>query len=185
MLKSNQLYKEYSGLIRNYLLRFVDPTDAEDLTQDVFIKVDQNIGKLRDKSTVKSWVFRIATNTALDYLNSGTHRLSSNKTDISEKDLVDFDKVLEAEKKIDAAAMRDCMLEFIQRLPKDYSAILLLSEFEELSGKEISEILDVKLGTIKVRLHRARARLKKELINGCEISTNSDDQLECVRKAEQ
>ena len=63
--------------------------------------------------------------------------------------------------------MNECVREFIYRLPSDYKAVILLSEFEGFKNKEIADILQISLDTVKIRLHRARASLKKELDDGC------------------
>jgi RNA polymerase sigma-70 factor (ECF subfamily) len=78
--------------------------------------------------------------------------------------------------------MNTCIREFIQRLPESYSAVLVLSELEGYSNKEIAGILDISLEAVKIRLHRARVRLKVELSQGCQFSHNRDNVLECQRR---
>jgi len=78
--------------------------------------------------------------------------------------------------------MNSCIKEFIHRLPDNYSAVLVLNELEGFSINKIAEIMDISTGTVKVRLHRARARLKRELNLGCTISINSENRLECEQK---
>jgi RNA polymerase sigma-70 factor (ECF subfamily) len=63
--------------------------------------------------------------------------------------------------------MADCLQDYIRKLPDNYRIVLALKEFEGLSNQEISDILRLTLGTIKIRLHRARERLKKDLIANC------------------
>jgi RNA polymerase sigma-70 factor (ECF subfamily) len=64
--------------------------------------------------------------------------------------------------------MNDCIRDFVARLPENYRAVLVLSEFEGLKNAEISEILGITLDTVKIRLHRARKRLKEELETHCD-----------------
>jgi RNA polymerase sigma-70 factor (ECF subfamily) len=64
--------------------------------------------------------------------------------------------------------MNDCVQSFIENLPEDYRIVLILNEFEGLRNKEIAEILGISLGTVKIRLHRARERLKNELMANCD-----------------
>jgi RNA polymerase sigma-70 factor (ECF subfamily) len=64
--------------------------------------------------------------------------------------------------------MNDCIQSFIYRLPEAYRTVLVLSEFEGLRNNEIAEILGITLDTVKIRLHRARASLKRELTTRCD-----------------
>ena len=78
--------------------------------------------------------------------------------------------------------MADCIKEFVYRLPPDYSTIIILNELEGFTNKEIAEILQVSLGTVKIRLHRARAKLKKSLETGCDFYQDERSELSCDRK---
>ena len=64
--------------------------------------------------------------------------------------------------------MNDCIQGFIENLPEDYRTVLILNEFEGLKNKEIAEILEISLAAVKIRLHRARERLKNELRENCD-----------------
>jgi RNA polymerase sigma-70 factor (ECF subfamily) len=72
--------------------------------------------------------------------------------------------------------------EFIDKLPPDYKTVILLSEIEGFKNKEIADILQISLENVKIRLHRARAGLKKELDNGCDLYQNEQGTLACDRK---
>lgn len=72
--------------------------------------------------------------------------------------------------------MNECILEYIQKLPEKYGTVLVLSEFEGLSNKEIADILGVTLDTVKIRLHRARTKLKEELRTHCEAYWLEDNE---------
>jgi RNA polymerase sigma-70 factor (ECF subfamily) len=184
--QTNLLYREYSARIRNYLSRFVGKTDAEDLCQEIFMKVGANIGKFKGESSVKTWIYRIATNAVTDFFRSKAYRQSTRETPICEAELKVGEAACKTESSIDDALdekkMNRCIASFIRRLPDTYASVLILSEFGDLSGKEIAEIAGISPGTVKVRLSRARARLKKELESGCTISTAGDDRIFCERK---
>ena len=179
-----------SGAIRpdhhNYLTKFVCESDASDLTQEVFIKVNNNIDKFRAESSVKTWIYRIATNTVKDYLKSKSYKVSESQQAISEEQL-SLLEISQLEKESPESIslsdeMNECIREFIHRLPCSYSTVLVLSELEGYKIKEISEIMDVAANTVKVRLHRARAKLKNELEAGCRISVSGDDRIKCERR---
>ena len=78
--------------------------------------------------------------------------------------------------------MNECIREFIDKLPEDYKSVTVLSELEELKNIEISEVLGISLDTVKIRLHRARAKLKKELEAGCIFKRDEENELVCDRK---
>ncbi len=78
--------------------------------------------------------------------------------------------------------MSECVREYIDKLPVDYKTVLILSEIEGFKNKEIADILQISLENVKIRLHRARAGLKKELNDGCDFYHNEQGTLACDRK---
>jgi RNA polymerase sigma-70 factor (ECF subfamily) len=78
--------------------------------------------------------------------------------------------------------MNDCIREFIGRLPENYKTVMLLSELEGFKNDEIAAILGVSLDTVKIRLHRAREKLRKELQAGCNFYRDDCNELACDRK---
>ena len=78
--------------------------------------------------------------------------------------------------------MRDCINEYVDKLPPDYKIVIVLSELEGMSNKEIAEILDITLSNVKIRLHRARTRLKAVLNEACEFYYTEQNTLACDRK---
>ena len=78
--------------------------------------------------------------------------------------------------------MSACVHEYVDRLPPDHRTVLILKEIEGFKNREIAEILQISLDNVKVRLHRARARLKQELDEGCDFYYNEDGSLACDRK---
>ena len=78
--------------------------------------------------------------------------------------------------------MSDCIREFVNRLPPDYRTIIILNELKGFTNQEIADILQISLDSAKIRLHRARAKLKKELEDGCDFYLDNDSELACDRK---
>ncbi|CAB5139826.1 hypothetical protein D3OALGA1CA_3799 [Olavius algarvensis associated proteobacterium Delta 3] len=78
--------------------------------------------------------------------------------------------------------MSECVIEFVDKLPPGYRTVIVLSELEGMSNKDISEILGISLNNVKIRLHRARAKLKTELNEGCDFYHNDQNTLACDRK---
>ncbi|MBI5878931.1 MAG: sigma-70 family RNA polymerase sigma factor [Chloroflexi bacterium] len=169
------IYDTYQPRILRYLLRLVGEHEAEDLTQDVFVKVSRALKTFRGESQLSTWLYRIATNAAFDRLRSPSFRkrLSENSTEIGEAEVDDKDvwtgeKTHSVEQQLVRKEMNECIRDRIERLPENYRPVLVLSELEGLSNKEIAELLGVSLDTVKIRLHRARERLKVELVRHCD-----------------
>jgi RNA polymerase sigma-70 factor (ECF subfamily) len=91
-------------------------------------------------------------------------------------------KSLSAERKAVRDEMPECFREYVDKLPTDYRTVIILSEIKELKNQEIADILGVSLETVKIRLHRARVRLKAEFEAGCHFYHDEDGNLACDRK---
>lgn len=172
-----EIYDSYQPKILRYLSSFVGESDAEDLTQETLIKVQRSLGDFRGDSQLSTWIYRIATNTAFDKMR---HPSFQRVEQISLADEVEEVKVSQGiefpegrrppiEKELIRNEMNDCIRGYIQKLPKDYRAVLVLSEYEGLKNSEIAGILEVSLDTIKIRLHRAKLKLKAELETHCDL----------------
>jgi len=185
-MQTIDLYQTYFSDILRYLKRFLPETQAEDLAQEVFIKADKGLKHFRGDASTKTWLYRIATNTLRDFLRSKSHRVDDAIIQISNHELEQYKDSLSEDFSIEQDTIRDemnaCIREFILRLPENYSTVLVLSDLEGYTNQEVADILTLSLETVKIRLHRARARLKEELSQGCDFSLNSSNTLECQRK---
>jgi RNA polymerase sigma-70 factor (ECF subfamily) len=186
-----KIYAEYYQKIIKYLLRLVGQHEAEDITQEVFEKASRGLKSFEGESKLSTWLYRIATNTAIDRMRSPSFRRSSEHTSLDEDTGTEDRNVWSGHTKthIDQTVIRkemsECVKEFIDRLPSDYKTVILLSELEGFKNREIADILQISLDTVKIRLHRARARLKKELDDGCTFYYSEQDILACDRKQSQ
>jgi RNA polymerase sigma-70 factor (ECF subfamily) len=178
-LEFQEIYETFQPKILRYLARLVGEDEAEDLTQETFVKVNQALENFRGESKLSTWLYRIATNTALDRLRSPSFREAAAvklPSDAIEKDEPELDdrnawtgeKTPLVEPQIYRKEMSACIRDFIGKLPESYRTVLVLSEMESLSNHEIAEILGVSLDTVKIRLHRARAKLRQELETHCD-----------------
>ena len=181
-----ELYQKYFLDIQRYLKRFLSISQAEDLAQEVFIKADKGLKSFRAESSPKTWLYQIATNTLIDYLRSKSHRNDKKLDSITDQELEQYASSISVETPMELDVIRNemntCIREFIQRLPESYSTVLVLGDLEGCTNKEIADILNLSIDTVKIRLHRARARLKEELSQGCEFSHNEENDLVCQRK---
>lgn len=168
---AEQFVRQHGGwmlAVANRLLG--DQPAAEDCVQEAFLNAFQKIDTFEARSTLKSWLHRIVVNAALMKLRT---RRRANEQPIDTL-LPEFDRNdcrIEArwnrlETPVDIlqrSQVRELILSKINELPEDYRIVLLLRDIEELSTREAAEILACSDGTVRVRLHRARAALKKLL----------------------
>lgn len=182
-----EIYESFQPRILRYLTRLVGENEAEDLTQEVFVKIGQALENFRGDSQLSTWVYRIATNTAMDKLRSSAFKHGTEKicaTDSVEEHAAELEdrnawtgeKALSIEKQFVRQEMNDCLQSFIARLDENYRTVLVLSEFEGLRNKEIAQILGVSLDTVKIRLHRAKEKLKQDLIARCDAYWIEDNE---------
>ena len=193
-LDLEQIYIEYYPQIHRYLIHVIGVKEAEDLAQEVFIKAGTALSTFRNESQVSTWLYRIATNAAVDRMREPSFRRETivdlmeydvNKgvpvtIDDVETDLAENRQSLE--EKAARKATNECIRDIIEALPKNYRVPVILSELEGLQNQEIAEILGLTLEVVKVRIHRGKARLKKELQKYCLLSRDERNELTCDPK---
>lgn len=182
------IYSEYEISVYNYIWRMVKDTQtAEDLTQDAFIKIYQNLVNFRGDSSLSTWIFKIATNTYLDYFRSASHKKSAITDDLNDEQndewkSEEIDRLLSIDEQYVKSEMNDCIRGFLNNLPDDYRAVIVLHDLQGLKNKEVAQILDTSLDNVKIRLHRARRKFQTVLSENCSFYQNSENVFSCVRK---
>jgi RNA polymerase sigma-70 factor (ECF subfamily) len=149
------IYKAASGFVFNLALRITNNRpDAEEATQDIFIKIFDNLKRFEFRSSFKTWIYRIAVNTAINVYNR-------NIKDVSRRG--DFDTAIETQgyspgikEAAERSEERNMLSVLLNTLSPDHRAVIVLREIEGLSYGEISEALKINLNTVRSRLKRAR-----------------------------
>ncbi len=177
----DEIYAANRARITRYLARLVGETEAEDLSQEVFAKVSRGLDGFQDRSNIVTWIYRIATNTALDRLRSPAFKAMEPVEDIELVALEAGPKGPTVEQQAIKQEMSACVRRMVDRLPETYRTAILLSEIEGFKDSEIADILGVRLSAAKITLHRARMRLKKVLSENCVFYRNEDNELACDR----
>lgn len=162
------LMKKYKGPLQNLIFKMVnEKSEIEDLVQEVFIKAFNSLRNYNQEFAFSTWIYRIAINNTIDYLRKkkldtlSIHRDNDDEEDRSEFEIpdtsysADANLILEQRQKI--------VNDAIDALPEKYKKIIELRHKEELSYEEISEVLNLPIGTVKAHLFRARELLNKYL----------------------
>lgn len=148
-----KVYADHKENIWRLVCRYVfSPSDREDLFQEVFLNVYRALPRFRGESSIGTWLYRIAVNSAINYLKK-QNRYKRVKKVLQNLRMVETEAPSEAED----------FLKPLEKLNPQQRMVLVLSDIEEVKLEEISRIMKVPLGTVKSTLHRARERLKKEL----------------------
>jgi RNA polymerase sigma-70 factor (ECF subfamily) len=176
-----ELARDLSKDLLRYLQRYVgDQATAEDLLQETLSRMDRGLPDFAGRSSPKTWSFSIATRVAADYLRKPDRRIEivdvDEATQCSDNDLLAIDQQLVVDE------MSACVRQVIDSLPEDYRAALVLHEIQGLTAAETAEICGCSLATAKIRIHRARLRLKDALKDECEFYRDRDNVFRCDRK---
>ncbi len=183
-----KIYHEYYPRIAGYLRRLVGEAEDEDVAQEVFVKVSRSLDGFRGESSLSTWLYRIATNAAMDHMRKPASRQAANMPAGSDDDPSDSeDTIPDSDAPVlDALLIRkdmnECIRGIVDGLPENYRNVIVLSELEGFTNAEIAEVLGLSLDTVKIRLHRARTRLRKELEAKCNFYRDERNELACDRK---
>lgn len=156
------------ALYRTALRLTKNPTDAEDLVQEAFVKAYRFWDKFELGSNCRAWLFKIMTNIFINqYRSKSRSPMTANIDDIDDNflygQLATVDGSIDPEGALFAKIFDDDVKKAIENLPDDFRLVVVLSFLEGFSYQEIAEIADLQLGTVKSRLHRGRKLLQKQL----------------------
>jgi RNA polymerase sigma-70 factor (ECF subfamily) len=164
MYEDKQLVYDIETLMRKYgndVLRTAymyvkDNHLAEDIFQEVFIKVNQKLSTFQGSSSIKTWIIRITINTCKDYLKSAWNQRVVPMTEYEENTLSSEDDFSAVEQEDENRLIRDSVM----KLPDKYKDILLCVYFQDMTISEAANMLQIAEGTAKSRLSRAKEKLK-------------------------
>jgi len=188
-LTFQEIHDIYQPKIFRYLANLIDDYEAEDLTQEVFVKVSRNLETFRGESHVSTWIYRIATNLAIDrirycslpfvdQLNRVETAIDADEQ-LEDRNIWTGERPYSAEQRLIRGEMTECIRSCLENLPEAFRIVLMLSESEGFKNKEIAEIVGVTLETVKIRLHRARTLLRKEIEKNCRVYRDERNELAC------
>jgi len=188
--KFEDLYHQYHSPIARYMTQMVGLAEAADVTQEVFAKIDRGLKHFEGRASLSTWIYRIATNTALDWLRKAQSKRpeiplvmeavqaspSAPEAPVPSEGHSPLHQVIHSE-------MNDCIRQQVDKLPEKYRTVMVLSSLEELNNQEVAAILEISVDAVKIRLHRARDMVKKILERVCRFYSNpASGALACDRK---
>ncbi len=164
----NLLVKKYQHKVVNLVARYVNnPGDVPDVAQEAFIKAYRALPTFRGESAFYTWLYRIAVNTAKNYLTSQGRRPPSSDVEADEAEYYGGGEALQEVATPENLALTDeikrTVFAAIEALPEDLRTAITLREMEGLSYEEIAEIMDCPVGTVRSRIFRAREAIDKKL----------------------
>ena len=162
------LVQKYQHKVVNLVGRFVsDQAECYDITQDSFIKAYRAIGNFRGDSQFYTWLYRIAANTAKNYLASRSRKSPAYSVDVDDAEHFEGESGLKEyatpENLLLTDEIKQTVFRAIEALPDDLKSAITLRELEGLSYEEIAEVMDCPIGTVRSRIFRARDVIDKEL----------------------
>ncbi len=178
------LIYQYQDRMYRYVLTLVrDPAEAEDVTQETLLRAYHNYASLRDPASLTGWLYRIATNIAFDHFRQRARRAPLE----AEVDLeaIDVPEVAAPSllQRSEQSEMSACVQRYLDSLPDTYRAVIMLHDLHGMTGPDIAAALDVSLPNVKIRLHRARIKLRAALEAGCEFSCDERGVLVCENRS--
>ncbi|MBE0371018.1 RNA polymerase sigma factor SigZ [Pseudoalteromonas aurantia] len=162
------IWADYQSSVKAFLYKHIsNPSDVEDLLQDILIKTYQNLGTVKDTKKVKSWVFQIANHAIIDF-----YRKRATISKINEQVLW-----YETNEEDIYSQLSHCVTAFINGLPDSEAKLLTAIDIDGISQKDYAALNGMKYSTLKSRVKKSRQNLSELFNQCCELSINSKGEL--------
>lgn len=169
-----QLLLAHQKSVYNLCLRMTgNPDDALDVSQEVFLRLWRSLGQYQFDAAFSTWLFRLTSNLCIDFLRTRKRKahlsltvMQSGETEETGEEYSVPDAAPLPEEQVLHAEKKQAVERAMASLPEDYRAVMQLRVVEELSYEQIAEVLQIRIGTVKSRLARARMQLRKLLLDG-------------------
>jgi RNA polymerase sigma-70 factor (ECF subfamily) len=166
---TEDIWNEFSQRLRVFILsRISDPDDADDMLQEVFIKLHTRIDTLRDEDRLAAWLYQIARNAIADHYRSGGPTVPVPETLAVEDEPSESDA---------AGQIAASLTTMVDSLPNKYRQAIVLSEFEGLPQHEVAYRLGLSLSGAKSRVQRGRDMLRTQLLDCCHFEFDREGRL--------
>lgn len=176
-----EVFAQYRTALRRYIHSMVrSDAEADDPLQETFVRVLRKLDTLEDPAMLSPWLYRIATNVSRDRFRKTARDPVQVGDDGSENETAEGDARLAD--LFERSEMSSCVQEYLHELPDHYRSTILLHDVEGMTITEMARMLDATPGALKIRLHRARAKLRQALQKACAFSRDEDGVFVCERK---
>lgn len=156
------IYNQHKKRLYNYALRMLyDKMLCEDLIQNVFLRLFENLDKIRDKERIEFWLFTSVRNEIYTYFR--TKKVHVDKFNVSDSENVEVDSGEDLELQVELNEIRNIVLEELEKIPLHQKEVFVLKEYGQYTYKEISELLGIPEELVKSRLHKTRLKLVSRL----------------------
>ena len=170
------IHDQYYHRVRKFILASVkNESVADDLVQETFIKIQENLDRVREPEKISSWIFRIAYHLCQDHFRG--LKKSSSQEEIHDG-LVALQES-SAQKELEQGEMSRCVQDKLSLLPETQRSVIIFADIMDFSQQEIADILGLSVENVKVRLHRARKKLKAILEKECTFEVDERSVLVC------
>jgi RNA polymerase sigma factor (sigma-70 family) len=160
----NHLFEDFADPIFNYVLRMVGDRDrAADIVQDTFIKAYRKLDTLTDDASVRSWIYRIATNTAIDEMRRRRFVVRPQPDDEGRAAWDVPDRSAGPEAQVMSSTLDERIQRALLRLRPNHRQCLVLSDLEDMSPHQIGEVMGMSYGAVRTLLCRARGEMRRAL----------------------
>lgn len=157
----NEVIQEFYNYLKGYIINKTKNKDlADDLVQEVMLKLVESHQKSKEIQNIKAWLFQVSRNTMYDYFQK--HNMSVNLDD-------DWKLNNNVQEETTSIMEEDYVIPMIQMLPEEYAVPLKLSDIDNVPQKEIAKQLGIGLSATKMRIQRARTKLRELFVECCEI----------------
>ena len=158
----NQLVRKYQQKVYWHIRKMViDHDDADDLTQEVFIKVWKNLASFRQDSQLYTWIYRIATNECLNFLSAKRRKFFLPINDVA----AELNRKLDTSPTLDGDEIQKKLQKALLQLPDEQRLVFNMKYYDDLKYEEISEILGTSVGALKASYHHAVKKIEDYLTN--------------------
>ncbi|MGQ0721204.1 MAG: RNA polymerase sigma factor [Candidatus Eiseniibacteriota bacterium] len=164
-----ELLERHQGRVYHHALRLMgNSQDAEEVLQDTFVQVYRNLGRFEERSRFSTWVYRIATNEALMRLRRARRTREVFLEDALGRDsenpaesIRDFSR--SALEEVEERELLDILQRLLAEMPEEHRAVFAMRDIDGLTNAEVADVLEISVGAVKSRLHRARLYLRDRL----------------------
>ena len=156
-----EIYERYEAMVFNLAWRLCgDPTEAQDLAQEAFLRVYRHLERFQGRSSLKTWIYRVALNTCRSSLGRKKWRSVPLAEEEGAEGLVLVDTRRTPEERAVATSAGEQVLESLALIPRKFREAVVLRDLEGLTYTEMADVLGVRIGTVRSRIARGRKRLR-------------------------